>query len=165
MELIVAKNNLDVIGNNNKLLWYLKQDLEYFRKITHENIVVMGRKTYDSLPIKPLPNRIHVIITRQPKNYISSNHIFYTNLEYALELLDKLQKKYKSKIIIAGGTAIYNYFFPYCKKLHITYVDNDLQGDAIFPISENIIEEDFNLLQENTHIDFTTKIYKANKIL
>lgn len=161
MELIVAKNNLDFIGNNNKLLWHLKQDLEYFRKITHENIIVMGRKTYESLPVKPLPNRIHVVITTQPKNYISNNHIFYTNLEYVLELLDKLQKKYKSKIIIAGGTAIYKYFFPYCKKLHISYVDNDLHGDAIFPISENIIEENFNLLQENTYLDFTIKIYKA----
>lgn len=166
MELIVAKNNKNYIGKDNTLMWHYSEDLNYFKKITHENIIVMGRKTYDSLPIKPLKNRIHVIITSEPNKYLDNNkykNVYYITLDKSVNFLENLRKVYKSKIIIIGGSNIYEYFFSYCTKLHITYVDNDDIGDVLFPIDEAIIEKYYNVVDNKRYEKLIIKTFIINK--
>lgn len=167
MELIVAKNNKNFTGKDNKLLWYLKEDLDHFKKITSENIIVMGRKTYDSLPVKPLKNRIHVIITTEPNKYIETNkykNVYYSTLDDSIKFIEHLRTRYKTKIIIIGGSCIYKYFFSYCKVLHITYVNNDDDGDTVFPIDENIITKNYCAVDEKIYKNFIIKKYLINNL-
>ena len=80
MRLIVAFNKQGVIGVNNDLPWHLKDDLRRFQKLTKNNIVVMGRKTYESLPKRPLPNRINVVITSTPNQYENKESLYFIDL-------------------------------------------------------------------------------------
>ena len=80
MHLIVAVNQKNVIGKNNNIPWHISEDLKNFKEVTNNNIIVIGRKTYESLPQKPLPNRINVVITSQPENYENNENIIFTNI-------------------------------------------------------------------------------------
>ena len=117
MELIVAKNNKNAIGNNGDLMWHLSKDLQHFRKLTQNQIIVMGRKTYASLPNGPLKNRIHVIITRDPSKYTREIlDVYFVTLEESSFLIDNLQKKYNKSVFIIGGSEIYNLFIPIVRR-------------------------------------------------
>ena len=72
--IIACVNELNYIGKDNKLLYTIKEDLNHFKNLTNGNVVIMGRKTYESLPKKPLPNRINIILTRD-KNYVADGCI------------------------------------------------------------------------------------------
>ena len=152
MELIVAKNTKNAIGNNGDLMWHLSKDLQHFRKLTQNQIIVMGRKTYASLPNGPLKNRIHVIITRDPSKYTREIlDVYFVTLEESGFLIDNLQKKYNKSVFIIGGSEIYNLFYPHCKTLHITEVDDDQEGDTYFPISDEQISVDYKCTCKETH--------------
>ena len=159
MELIVAKNNQNAIGKDGDLLWHISKDLQHFRQLTRNNIVVMGRKTYASLPGGPLKNRINVIITRDPSRF---NHdmkdVYFISLEQSLILLMELQKLHNKSVFIIGGSEIYNYFYPHCCILHITEVDNDEEGDVYFPISDKQIDKEYNITCKETHRDEKTNM-------
>ncbi len=120
----IAQNG--IIGNNNKLIWHISEDLKRFKKLTSGNPIIMGRKTYESLPIKPLPNRKNIILTRQNKTYEGA----YTakNIEEALKLCDA-----KSEIFICGGAEIYKLFLPSADKMYLTIVHRNYEGDTYFP--------------------------------
>ena len=126
-DLIVAMNNKGVIGIDNKIPWYIPEDLKHFSKITKHSIVIMGRKTYDSLPTGPLPNRVNIILSREPRATMDRNVIF-TNSEYIFSIL----KHYPPdmKIFVIGGSDIYKLFFHMCNKLYITTVFNDVEHDS-----------------------------------
>ena len=157
MELIVAKNNHNVICNKGDLMWHLSKDLQHFRKLTQNQIIVMGRKTYDSLPNGPLKNRIHVIITRDPSKYKREIlDVYFVTLEESCFLIDNLQKKYNKSVFIIGGSEIYDQFYPHCKTLHITEVDDDQEGDTYFPISDEQISVDYKCTCKETHRDEDT---------
>lgn len=159
MELIVAKNNQNVIGKDGDLMWHISKDLQRFRQLTRKHIVVMGRKTYASLPNGPLQNRVNVIITRDPSKFNKDmKDVYFVTLEESLLLLTKLQKQYQKSIFIIGGSDIYKYFYPHCSILHITEVDNDQEGDTYFPISDEQIEKDFIITCKETHRDEKTNI-------
>ena len=125
MHLIVALNYQSIIGNNNALPWRLKGDLERFKLITNGNIVVMGRKTYESLPEskRPLPNRTNVVITTNPDKYEKKDNLYFTTLDNSIEFLDKLQKEKPGKVFIIGGNSIYSYFMDYIHTFHLTKVN------------------------------------------
>ena len=100
-ELIVAFNNKNVIGINNTIPWYVPEDLKQFRKTTKDHIVVMGRKTFESLPNGPLKNRINVVITN--KTIESHNaDVYFCNFDDSFALLEKLQKETEKKVFIIG---------------------------------------------------------------
>ena len=128
ISVIVAMGKRRQIGLNNKLPWKLKDDLENFKKLTSENVVIFGRKTFESIG-KPLPNRINVVITRQ-KNYTVNGAIVFNSLNKAIE-------NFKDKhIFICGGQEIYNEIFKRNYKidnLFITFVDYDGTADTFFP--------------------------------
>ncbi|HCC06643.1 MAG TPA: dihydrofolate reductase [Clostridiales bacterium] len=128
INIIVAIDNHNGIGKDNKLLAYIKEDLQYFKNITKDNIVVMGRKTYESLPQKPLKDRENIILTRENLNFEGA--VVYNNIEDVLELA---RKTTKSDVFICGGQSIYEQFMPYADKLYITHIFHEFLADTFFP--------------------------------
>ena len=88
INLIVAKASNDIIGKDNSLLWHLSEDLKYFKRITLGKTVLMGRKTWESLPFKPLKNRRNIVITSQ-KDYKAQGAEVFPDLEQALSALEE----------------------------------------------------------------------------
>lgn len=120
----VAENN--ALGKNNELIWHLPNDFKRFKALTSGHHIIMGRKTFESFP-KPLPNRTHIIITRQ-KEYQAEGCFVVDSIEKALEICPKDEDSY-----IIGGGEIYNLGLPYADKLDITRVHGDFEADAYFP--------------------------------
>lgn len=130
MNLIVAVDKKWGIGNKNKLLVQIPRDQKFFREMTTGKVVVMGRKTLESLPQKqPLQNRINIILTKD-KNYVVKNAIVVNSLDALMEEL----KKYKSEdIFIVGGESVYKQLLPYCDVAHVTKIDYAYEADTYFP--------------------------------
>jgi len=123
----VAKNN--VIGKDNKLLWHISEDLKRFKNITSNKKMIMGRKTFESLP-GILPNREHIIITRDQNFKVDSDKVTIVND------LNSLLEKYSScedEIFVIGGAEIYNQLLPYTHKIYLTKIDEAFEGDTYFP--------------------------------
>lgn len=128
---IVAVDNNWGIGFNGNLLEHIPEDLKYFKELTSDCTVVMGRKTWDSLPKKPLPNRHNLVITKDPSTYELTNEVQFYTL-YQIEVL-MLKNKNVNYFIIGGGQ-IYEKLLPICDKVYVTkifkYHD---QVDTYFP--------------------------------
>ena len=117
MEAIVAVNKKNVIGRENKLIWNIPEDLKHFRRKTENEIIIMGRKTYESLPRGGLKNRINIVLTGNPERYKEEEHsdLYFTKLE---NLEEKMEKYKEKKRIVIGGSEIYELFierYEYCR--------------------------------------------------
>lgn len=124
----VSKNNM--IGKDNSIPWFIPEDLKRFKEITMGKKMIMGRKTFESLP-RVLPGRKHIILTRN-KDYKVDNE----NVEVYYDF-DDLINKFKDseeEIFIIGGSEIYNKFYKHANKLFLTEVDLKVDGDTTFPI-------------------------------
>ena len=115
----ISKNN--VIGNENKLPWNLSEDLKRFKKLTSNNLVVMGRKTFDSIG-RPLPNRKNIVLSNNSNLEIDGVEVFNSPDEVISLYKEKPEKK---DMYIIGGTFVYKLFLEYCDYLYITYVDKN----------------------------------------
>ena len=156
MRLIVAFNHNNVIGNNNKIPWYIPEDLKLFQKITKNHIIVMGRKTFESLPNGPLKNRINVVITNQTELYDKCHEtLIYTNFENSFALLETLQKETQKEVFIIGGNTIYKQYFKYCTKFHISFINNTQSGDTTFPHNIQYFQNHYTLITKDEKTDFT----------
>lgn len=127
--MIAAASQDGVIGNQNKLPWHLPEDLKHFRKLTLNQNIVMGRKTFESLP-GLLPKRNHIVLTRN-KDWSAPGVKTYDNI-------DKVLKRYKNLYII-GGEEIYRQFLPLVDKLYLTVLYENYEGDAFFPDPEQYL--------------------------
>lgn len=128
----VAKNG--AIGKNNDLLWHISDDLKRFKAITSEHTVVMGTKTYESLPFKPLPKRENIVITRN-----KDLHLEGCTMANSVEEIVTKYASSEEEVFVIGGANIYEQFLPYANKLYITWVYEDFDGDVFFPsIDESI---------------------------
>lgn len=123
----VARNRC--IGRDNQLLWHLPDDLAHFRRLTHGHPVLMGRRTWESLPPKfrPLPGRRNVVLTRQD-NYLAPGAELAPDLPAALARLAG-----EDRVFVIGGEAIYRAALPYADVLELTEVAAEFEGDAFFP--------------------------------
>ena len=149
LSIIVAVAENNVIGGDNTLLWHIPEDLKRFKAITSGNTIVMGRKTFESLP-GVLPNRKHVIITRD-KSYTVDNE----NVE-VIHSLSKVINKYKNSsetAFIIGGGEIYAQLIHNVDKLCLTKVFKSFDGDTSFP---QIDSEEFS-------VDFESEIFTCEK--
>ena len=127
---IVAIDNKWGIGFNGELLESVPADLKYFKELTSGNAVIMGRKTWDSLPHKPLPNRINVIITSQRFEIVNSE-VIYSSLEDAI---DMFEYDNENNYFIIGGGQMYEKLLPYCDKVYVTKIFTDHDNiDTYFP--------------------------------
>lgn len=131
--IIAACSKNRVIGANNQLLWHLPEDLKRFKNITLGYPVVMGRKTYESIG-KSLPGRLNIVLTKD-RNYVAENCLVYNNIWEVLDLYEK------SNLFVIGGGQIYYDFLPFVKKIELTLIDKDFEGDTFFPILDNSWEE------------------------
>lgn len=123
----IAQNN--IIGGNNKLLWHLSEDLKRFKSITMDKTIIMGRKTFESLP-GILPGRTHVVITRDKDFNPQHERV------KVIHSIDEIIHEYRDnsvEVFIVGGGEIYNQFLPYCDKLYLTKILKDFEGDTKFP--------------------------------
>jgi len=123
--IIVAKSNNGIIGKDGDLPWRLPEDLKRFKRLTTGNIVVMGRKTYDSIG-RPLPNRKNIVISRNTSLKIEG-------VEVEQDLIDVLKRNQEENVYVIGGGQIYADSLPFTEKLEITEVDVELIGDTSFP--------------------------------
>lgn len=136
---IVAVDKNYGIGNNGKLLVHIKEDMKMFKKITDEGSVIMGRKTFDSLPNKnkPLPNRTNIIITRKCKKKpkIQPDNTIHSNMEYIKAWLSQTEVIKENKgIYVIGGGQIYKELLNYCERVYITKVFKEYENvDTYFP--------------------------------
>lgn len=124
INMIVCKNNFDYIGKDNKMLYHIPKDLAFFKRKTVNHVIIMGRKTFESLP-GLLPNREHWVITRDPSFNKARS---FNSIDDVLEAIDPNVDYY-----IIGGGEIYKQFMPYADCLYITEVDDFKVGDVRFP--------------------------------
>jgi len=154
----VAENN--ALGKNNNLLWHLPKDFKRFKEITSGHYIIMGRKTFESFP-KPLPNRTHVVISRQ-KDYLPEGCIVVENLEKAIAVCPKNEDLY-----IIGGGEIYSQSIHLADQLDITRVHHSFDADVYFPeIDSEIWEltyETLNPKDEKHLFDFTFQTFVRRK--
>jgi dihydrofolate reductase len=129
--IIVAIAENDAIGRNNELLWHLSDDLKRFKKITAGHTVIMGKRTYESLPVRPLANRKNIVITDLPGEKIEGCLMAYS-IRQAVELADP-----DSENFIIGGGSVYRQFLPLCDRLYITRVHQSFDADTFFPEIDN----------------------------
>lgn len=138
---VVAMSQNRAIGKDNQLLWHIPADLQHFKRITQGGVIVMGRKTFESLP-NLLPNRTHIVITRQSINYEGA--VTAHSLQDAILLAKAYaHAKQQNKIFIIGGGEIYHQSLEMADVLEITEVDTVIEGDAFYPdIDEKFIKTD-----------------------
>jgi len=150
----VAENN--ALGKDNQLVWHLPDDFKRFKQITSGHYIIMGRKTFESFP-KPLPNRTHVIITRQ-KNYKADGCIVVNSIEDAVKACPK-----EEEVFIIGGADIYNQSIDFADKIELTRVHANFEADAFFPeINLNnwkLIFEEKHVQDEKHNFDFTFQTF------
>ena len=157
LTIIAAVSINNVIGNNNKLIWKLSNDLKRFKNLTTNHSVIMGRKTFESLP-NPLPDRNNIVITRDT-NYSKPNIQVCSSIEDAINLT-----KTDTQPFIIGGGEIYTQTINIVDKIELTRVHEEFDGDAYFPeipldIFELINEENYNSDLEN-EFDYSYLTYK-----
>lgn len=128
LSIIVAKAKNNVIGNNNALIWHIPEDLKRFKRLTTGHTIIMGRKTFESLG-RILPNRHHVILCNDMELNIDDENV------EVLEDISELKKYIDSEEenFVIGGATMYRLLMPYCKKMYITEIDRDFEGDVSFP--------------------------------
>ena len=122
----VAENN--VIGKDNDLIWHMPADLKFFKETTSGHHIIMGRKTFESFG-KPLPNRTHIIITRNKKYSFPGVYVVHS-LENAIK---KVKEEVNDEAFILGGAEIYQQSIGIADRLYITEIKSEFKGDAFFP--------------------------------
>lgn len=133
---IVAVDNNWGIGANGDLLTHIPDDLKFFKEITMGHVVVMGRKTWDSLPTKPLPNRFNVIVTRNPNHFhnFENKDTCYMSLGLQ-ETINLIKDPFRLiNVFIIGGGEIYKQLLPFCERVYVTKINKSFDNvDTFFP--------------------------------
>lgn len=130
------------IGKNNRLLWHIPEDLKRVKRLTTGNVIIMGKSTYFSLPRRPLPDRINLVISDDPDDKFEGCVMAYS-IEDALTKIGGEKENF-----IFGGASVYRQFFPLASKLYLTMVHKTFDADTFFP------EIDFGLWTELFRSDF-----------
>jgi len=128
LTLIAAAGENNGIGKDNQLIWHLSDDLKRFKNLTKGHCIIMGRKTFESFK-EPLPNRTHIVITRQKRYKVPDGVVVVDNLEDALDA-----SKNDEQPFIIGGGEIYKLAMPFADKIELTRVHATFDADTFFPI-------------------------------
>ena len=129
ISLIAAISKNYVIGKNNDLPWHIPEDLKHFRDVTRGKTVLMGRKTWESIPEKfrPLPKRVNIVVTRNKEYQVPESVVLFNNIEEALA------SRSNEEVMVIGGGGIYAQTIKKADMLYITHVDMEVEGDVLFP--------------------------------
>lgn len=158
ISIIVAVSEDWGIGRENELLWHISEDLKRFKKLTYGNTVIMGKKTWESLPRRPLPGRKNVVLTDDPTEIIDYSITAYS-IEDALSKCDK-----EEEIFVIGGGSVYRQFMTVADRLYITHVHKKAPADVYFPevdlsVWEVVDKEDYTDNEVNK-ISYSYVIYE-----
>lgn len=138
--LIAAVARRGAIGRKGDLLWHLPEDLRHFKRVTSGSCVIMGRKTWESLPKRPLPGRRNIVVTRNA-DYVAEEAEVFTSLTEALsaaqigkEPVESADRKMEEKVFVIGGGELYAAAMPYADRLELTEIDAEAEdADTFFP--------------------------------
>jgi len=160
ISIIVAVSDDWGIGKENELLWHISEDLKRFKRLTSGKTVIMGKKTWYSLPLRPLPGRRNIVLTDIKGEIVEGSETVYS-IEEALKLCSKNEEAF-----IIGGGSIYRQFMPFADRLYITHVHMNAPADVYFPEIDMKIwkikeQEDFPAGDTNA-IPYTYVIYERN---
>ena len=157
LSMIVAADNNNGIGIKNTLPWRLSDDLKRFKSITTGHTVIMGRNTWFSLPIRPLPNRRNVVITPEPLGEDGAIEVGSLN-----EIFE--QCKNDTENFVVGGASLYEQMLPYASKIYLTRVEGDFETDTFFPKLNPdewcLTEQSEKFKDSKSGIDYTYLIFK-----
>lgn len=161
LTLIAATSTNNALGKDNQLVWHLPDDFKRFKALTSGHYIILGRKTFESFP-KPLPNRTHVIITRNKNYEAPEGCIVVSSLENAIEVCPK-----NEEIFIIGGGEIYKQSIDIADKVELTRVHTIVEADTFFPEVDpdkwKVVFEEFHPKDEKHAFDFTFLTFiKAN---
>ena len=128
LSIIVAKGKNNIIGKDNKMVWSLPADKKRFENMTTGHTIIMGRKTFESLE-GVLPNRKHIVFTQNDDFKVDDSNveIVHSMLEIK-EYIDNAEENF-----VIGGAMIFSLLMPYVKKMYVTEIDNEFEGDTFFP--------------------------------
>ena len=162
LTLIAATSTNNALGKDNQLVWHLPDDFKRFKILTSGHYIIMGRKTFESFP-KPLPNRTHVIITRNKNYKAPEGCIVVSSLEKAIEICPK-----NEEVFIIGGGEIYKQSIDIADKVELTRVHTTVDADTFFPEINpekwEVIFEEEHTKDEKHAFDFTFLTFiKANR--
>ncbi len=149
---IVATDLNGAIGKDNKLPWHLPEDLKFFKETTQGKIIIMGRKTFDSIG-RLLPGRMHLVITRQQKTSDNDNLMYVSSLDEAIRKAGTLIGKWPSEVFILGGGEIFQQSIHMVNKIYLTKIEKTVDGDCFYP------QVDFSLfdLEKQNHFHTSEK--------
>lgn len=152
--LIAARALNGVIGNKNTIPWRLSEDFKHFSSTTREHVVVMGMNTWESLPKRPLPKRVNIVISRT-KNIEQDGNVFLVrSIDEAISLATE---EFPSKeIFIIGGESIYRQTIDLADRLIISEVDLNPEGDTVFPL----VDEEWRVVEEDQREGFVIRTFE-----
>jgi len=151
--LIAALSRNRAIGKDGKIPWRIPEDLRRFKELTVGNIVLMGRKTYESLG-NPLPGRRNVVLTSRLIPGIET----HASLETALQALRR-----EEKVFVIGGGTVFAQTLNAADELLLTIVDQEIPGDTFFPRFDDLVEREFRLVNREEHVGYTFTDYERKK--
>jgi dihydrofolate reductase len=158
ISIIVAVSDDWGIGRDNELLWHIPEDLKRFRKLTMGKCIIMGKRTWESLPKKPLPGRKNIVLTDVPGECIDCSVTAYS-VEDAMDKCDKGDEAF-----IIGGGSVYRQFLPLADRLYITHVHRKSPADVYFPEIDpdewEIIESEESVSADDERIPYTYAVYR-----
>lgn len=141
--LIAALDENRCIGGENRMLWHIPADFAFFKRYTLGKTIVMGRKTWDSLPSKPLPERRNIVISRHNTKLIDGAHGCFSDLQVALN-----NHHHESEIVIIGGGQIYQQALPLADEMRLTEIHARFDGDAFFPDFDRTVWQEVERLPQ-----------------
>lgn len=155
--LIAAASENNALGKDNKLIWHLSEDLKRFKRLTQGHAIIMGRKTFESMP-RALPNRKNIVLTYN-KTYQAQDAWVAHSIEEALSLTDGDNQPF-----IIGGGEVYNLFLSIADKIELTRVHSTFEADAFFPEVDStqwdLIEEEKHFRSSDQPYDYSYLTYK-----
>jgi len=162
ISIIVAVSDDWGIGMNNELLWHIPEDLKRFKKLTMGKTIIMGKRTWESLPRRPLPGRKNIVLTDIPDECIDGSVTAYT-------IEDALSKCVQDEeIFVIGGGMVYRQFMSIADRLYITHVHKKAPADVWFPKIDRrkwkIIEKEECISEDENRIPYTYVVYARKKI-
>ncbi|UMY65916.1 MULTISPECIES: dihydrofolate reductase [unclassified Flavobacterium] len=158
--LIAAAAENNALGKDNQLVWHLPDDFKRFKQLTRHHYIIMGRKTFESFP-QPLPDRHHIIITRQAF-YEAPGCTVVKSIEEALEAAPKNEDVY-----VIGGGEIYHLALPLADAIELTRVHGTFEADAYFPNIDpdewQLVTSEYHPKDEKHRVDFTYETYHRKR--
>ena len=163
MNLIVAVDSNWAIGNKNKLLVRIPNDMKHFREETTGKVVVLGRKTLETFPqAQPLANRTNIILSTD-QNYKVKDAIVVHSID---ELLEELKHYNTEDVYIIGGDSVYKQMLPYCDTAHVTKINHAYEADSYFPNLDEMEEWKITAdSEEQTYFDIEYQFVRYEKVL